>query len=139
MLDLPPQGEYRSLLQLYPRLELNLELYLDASNKAEGLLYFDDGLTLNHQQAREKALVALNFENGVLSVTRLIGETNSRYERPLTIKAIELYGHTGGVQSQLIELMGDKVVGSEELKINTWDGQGSTEKRENIRLKDVGL
>ena len=82
MLDLPSRrsNEVKSLLQVYPKMEINLELFLDADGTAEGMLYWDDGLTLNHKLNLERALVLFRYDkSGLLTVTRLIDNSMSQY------------------------------------------------------------
>ena len=68
----------KSLIQVYPLMEVTLQLFLDASGTAEGLLYWDDGLTLNHQQEAQKALVLFQLDRqGLLSVTRMLDHSRA--------------------------------------------------------------
>ena len=47
-------------------------MFLDIDNKAEGLLYLDDGETLVKEKPCERALVHITFLEGTIYLTKLI-------------------------------------------------------------------
>ena len=94
MMALPAQGsgDVKSLLQVYPRMEVNLELYLDAEGTAEGMLYWDDGITFNNDLKLERALALFRYDkDGLLSVTRMLDNSMSQFSVPVKIVDIEVY------------------------------------------------
>lgn len=50
-------------------MNIKLEIYLDHLNKANGLLYLDDGDTFKYDSDNEYSLIEYTFEDDTLSYT----------------------------------------------------------------------
>jgi alpha-glucosidase (family GH31 glycosyl hydrolase) len=55
---------------------IKLEVYPDEENYAIGILYLDDGESLNHEQKNEFTLVHYFYNNDILSTEKITKTTN---------------------------------------------------------------
>ncbi len=67
-------------------------MYLDNTNKAEGSLYTDDGVSLKYQTNEDFALTTFTFDGGLTS-KRAAG-FNYAYPNTQTIDTLAIYGLT---------------------------------------------
>ena len=128
------KGGVKSLLQVYPLMEVTLQLFLDAGGMAEGLLYWDDGLTMNHSQESEKALVLFRLdEQGLLTVTRMMDHSRAQYDNAVTLKQVELYGQgkiakEKPVVKDMTRYMGNETtLEIDDITVLAWEGGGEAE------------
>ena len=126
----PNYSGVKSLLEVYPQMEVTLQLFMDAGDMAEGLLYWDDGLTFNHSQESQKALVLFRLdEHGLLTVTRMIDPSRAQYEREVKLKQVEVYGYRSSSSEQpvvtdMTRYMGKEKHQVEAITVEKWEGDG---------------
>jgi len=70
---------------------IELQIYLDRDNSAEGLLYLDDGQSFRYKTHNEKTLMHYSFEEGVLTATKLL-DSEYHFAFKKQIDSVSIYG-----------------------------------------------
>lgn len=70
---------------------IELQIYLDRDDQAEGLLYLDDGHSFRYKTHNEKTLMHYSYEDGILTATKLLdSEYHDAFEKQ--IDTVSIYG-----------------------------------------------
>ncbi|CDW86977.1 neutral alpha-glucosidase ab [Stylonychia lemnae] len=93
ILPLRVQGSAMSLLQGMEN-DINLEIYLDEDDYAEGQLYLDDGISFDYQKSNEKVIIQYKFENNILTSEVLNNEGFYLNATTKKIFSVTLFSHT---------------------------------------------
>jgi hypothetical protein len=73
-------------------LPIRLEIYIDKSNKATGLLYLDDGETHNYRDKEERTLINFSYENNILTKKAVLRNSFYDMAAEMKIQEVSIYG-----------------------------------------------